>query len=207
VGVGAGAGAEGELRLRLGLLRGGQGEGHPGGRGEEELADLLVAQRGERGIGRREREDVEGVAVGRAEDRSLEDVDAHLGEHPRHRAQRAGAVAEDQVLAEALGADAVGVLRPRAEHLQLGLRAQPLEQLQVHQPVVQRGRHDVLGGQQRDELLHLLLHGRLRWAARRQLGGRRARREALAAARRAGGVSRRERAQAEIILAWHAAIG
>ena len=52
-----------------------------------------------------------------------------------------------------------------------------------------------------------LLHGRLRWAARRQLGGRRARREALAAARRAGGVSRRERAQAEIILAWHAAIG
>ena len=52
-----------------------------------------------------------------------------------------------------------------------------------------------------------LLHGRLRWAARRQLGGRRARREALAAARRAGGVGRRERAQAEIVLAWHAAIG
>lgn len=53
-----------------------------------------------------------------------------------------------------------------------------------------------------------LLHGRLRRATRRQIGGRRAlAAEALAAARRAAGVGRRERAQAEIVLAWHAAIG
>ena len=66
--------------------------------------------------------------------------------------------------------------------------------------------HGVVGGL-RATMVAGLLHGRLRRAARRQLGGRRARPEALAAARRAGGVGRRERAQAEIVLAWHAAIG
>jgi len=104
------------------------------------------------------------------------------------------------VLAEALGAHPVGVLRPCAEHLQLWLRTQPLEQLQVDEPVVQRGRHDVLCRQQRNELLHFLLHRHLGRAAGRQLGGGQARREALAGGRRAVGVGRRQRAQAKVIL-------
>eukprot|EP00964_Phaeocystis_antarctica_P109723 scaffold74161_cov45-Phaeocystis_antarctica.AAC.1 len=111
---------------------------------------------GRAGRRRGEAEDVEGEASVGAEDDSLEDVDAGLGQGAGDGGEGASLVLEEQVKAQGLLARAVSVVLPVAAHARVRVVTQVLEQLQVHEAVLQHRADDVVGGQQRDELFHLL---------------------------------------------------